>query len=115
MAKISENGMLIFLLKNEIIFSNSHWWEKSWPEEAKKSIGLYVNCSDVFAWACSEAEGLYYEELKDLYDHCKKDSAFGSAVWCIKRRKASPQKPVYDAIMKAGIWNLDEILGVNNG
>ena len=53
-------------------------------------------------------------ELQDLYDHWEKDKEWGPAVWCIKKRKQLPQRPVLEAIERAGIWDLRSLgLGEN--
>ena len=104
-----ENMALALLLINSVIFLNDHWWKKDWPEDAKAKTSLNVNCNDIFAWGCADAEEMDYEDLESLYDHYIKDPMFGSAVWCIKKRKQMPQPPVYKDIQKAGIWNLDEL------
>lgn len=104
--KFDENLALAMLLNNEIVFLNSHWWMDKWPEGARNSIGVYCNCNDVFAWACADAEEVLYDELQDLYDHYLKDEGWGPAVWCIKKRKMMPQRPVRQAIEKEGIWDL---------
>lgn len=115
---------LSVLLVEEVIFLNNHYWhsidrdkgpvyntkpENPWPEEACKTVSLNVNCNDVFAWGCADAEECYYNDLEDVFDHWKKDPIWGSSIWCIKKRNEMPQKPVYDDIMKSGIWNLDEM------
>lgn len=101
---------LAFLLLKNVVFANDHWWMKDkWPQEACNSFSINVDCSDVFAWACADAEPLYYDNLEELYEYYEKDPHWGAQVWCIKRRKQLPQKPVYDKIQQAGIWNLDEI------
>lgn len=105
----AEGKMLAALLMAEVIFLNSHHWVKEWPEKARKVTSLNVSCSDVFAWACSDAEGIEYLDIEDLYDHWIKDPNWGPAVWCMKKRRRMPQKPVADAISKLGIWDLDQI------
>lgn len=101
---------LAWLLVKNVVIINSHWWKKGkWPQEACDSFSISVDCSDVFSWASADAEPLFYDDLEDLYDHYAKDSYWGPAIWCIKRRKQLPQKPVYDRIQQAGIWNLEEI------
>ncbi len=100
---------LSVLLLSEKVFLNSFHWEDSWPKDAKNSIAVCVNCNDVFAWACADAEICEYKELEDLFNHFEKDSEWGTAVWCIKKRNIMPQEPVYDAIMKSGIWDLNEM------
>lgn len=115
---------LAVLLIEEVIFLNNHWWmsatrsdkffkeklDNPWPEEACKTFSLNVNCNDVFAWGCSDAEECFYDDLEDVFNHWEKDRVWGPAIWCIKKRNQMPQKPVYESIMKAGIWNLDEIV-----
>ena len=77
-----------------------------WREDA---VSLHLNCNDVFAWGCADAEDVLHSDLADIYDHFVKDNKWGTAVWCIKRRKMRAQKPVYDEIKKEGIWDLDAI------
>ena len=105
-----DEGALALLLLNEVIFLNSYHWKKEWPEEAKRTTALCVNCSDVFMWGCADAEPANYEDIEDIYRHWAKDTEWGAAVWCIKKRKYMPQYPVYKDILKAGIWNLDETI-----
>lgn len=101
--------MLSALLVSEVIFLNSHWWKEDWPEDARETTSLCVNCSDVFAYACADAEALKYDEIEDLFDHWQRDPLWGPAVWCIKKRKQYPQKRVADAIRKTGLWDLDNM------
>lgn len=95
---------LAVLLASEVLFLNDFWWEEDWPERARKQISINVNCSDIFYWGCADAEELTFSELQSLYDHWIKDKGWGAAVWCIKKRKQTPQKPVLEAILKGGIW-----------
>lgn len=98
---------LAFLLAKDCVFLNSYWWEDKWPEDAQKRTAICVNCNDIFAWGCADAEDMFYSELRDLWEHYIKDPEWGTAVWCMKRRKLMPQPPVEDRIRKAGIWDLD--------
>lgn len=104
-----ENPALAILLLTENVILNEFWWKKDWPEEAKKKFAIALNINDIFCWGCSDAENLNYEDLQDVYDHYLKDKTWGTAVWACKRRNMLPQKPVYDEIMKQGIWNLDDM------
>lgn len=111
------NDALAHLLASGQVFINNHWWkgEKKylpqgvdpWPEAACNTFSINANCSDVFCWACADTEEVLFAELQDLYDHYLKDKTWGTAVWCIKKRNEMPQPPVYEAIMKCGIWDLD--------
>lgn len=100
-----ESKALARLLAEEVVFINSHWWEESWPEDAKKKTSLNVNCNDIFAWGCADAEEINYNEIQSLYDHWLKDNVWGPAKWCCHRRGQKPQKPVIDAMKKAGSWD----------
>lgn len=115
-----ENYALAHLLTAGQVFLNNHWWyaekhmredekHKAWPEAACKTFSINVNCSDVFCWASADAEEVEYHELESLYEHYQKDPMWGTAVWCIKKRNEMPQKPVYNDIMKGGIWDLDSM------
>ena len=112
--EFSNEAALTVLLLERQIFLNSNWYMDDWPEDAQKMTSLNVNCNDVFAWGCADAEDVEFKELKDLFEHYIKDPGWGTAVWCIKRRGYLPQKPVYEAIQKNGIWNLDE-MGLKDG
>jgi len=100
---------LSVLLMERIVFINNFWWKKDWNEEQKKMFSININCSDVFAWGAADAEELSFDELEMFFNYYKKDKYWGSAVWCIIKRGYLPQKPVYEAIQKEGIWNLDEL------
>jgi len=107
--EFSSEAALTALLLEQKVFVTARWYEDKWPEDAKKMISINVLCNDIFAWGCADAEGLQYNELNDLFNHYEKDSKWGTAVWCIKKRGKLPQKPVYEAIQADEIWNLDEM------
>jgi hypothetical protein len=100
---------LAYLLEKEIIFLNCHHWKKDWPEEARKTLSVFVNCDDVFAWACADAEELNMDELEDLFDHAKQDDVYGPIVWCCKKRNEMPIRPHREHIQRSGLWNLEEM------
>lgn len=102
-----EEDYLKFLLMEDIIFCNNGHWDEKWPKDC---VSLHVNCNDIFAWATADAEDVKYGELKELFEMVVKDINFGSAAWCIKKRKQMPQAPVEKDIRKAGIWNLEELV-----
>lgn len=104
---MEEEDYLKVLLTEDVVFINNGHWNKDWP---KDHITVHVNCNDVFAWGCADAEDITYSELGDLYAMYKKDPNWGPAIWCIKKRKMMPQKPVEKLIKEAGIWDLQEIL-----
>lgn len=93
------------LLAEDVLFTNSFYWEKEWPEAARNKAGLFVNCNDIFAWACSDAERLPYDGIQSLYDMWLEDKSWGPAKWCAIQRNQKPQGPVIDAMKKAGVWD----------
>lgn len=100
---------LAMLLLNEVIFLNSHHWEDEWPAEARATAYLGVNCNDVFAWGCSDAEGAGYADLETVYRYWRKDPSWGPSVWCMIKRREMPQRPVEKRIREEGIWDLDAL------
>ncbi len=104
--EFEEEKALANLLLHEAVFTNNHWWKKEWPEDAQKTFSFNVNCNDVFAWGCSDAEEMYTTDVELVYLMWAKDPDWGTAVWCMQKRKQKPQQPVWDRIKKAGIWNL---------
>lgn len=100
-----ESKALARLLAEDVVFINNHWWKKEWPEEACKTTGLFVNCNDIFAWACAEGEEVSVGEIQDLYDLWIKDNRWGPAKWCAFKRNEKPQNPVVKMMKKDGVWD----------
>lgn len=98
---------LAHLLAENVVGINNGWWDEKWPQDR---ITFHVNCNDVFAWGCADAEELLFGEIPELYSMWTKDNGFGPAAWCIKKRKMMPQKPVEDHFRKDGIWSLEDLL-----
>ena len=107
--EFTKEDALALLLAHEVIFLNEHHWEKSWPEKARVTTALCVNCNDTFMWGCADAELVTLSDLQDLFDHWDQDHRFGIDVWCCKRRNMMPQKAVEIAINKDGYWNLSSM------
>ena len=102
-------AVLAVLLLEEVIFLNDHWWKSAtrdnrffkeppknpWPEEACNTVSLNVNCSDVFAWGCSDAEECTYRELKDVFDHWEKDPSCGVQLFGVLKKEIKCLKNQY--------------------
>lgn len=100
-----EGEILAFLLTTGVIFPNTLTLENVDEDEklsnyARRSIGLYVNCNDLFFWGCAESIQLTYFDIKDVYDHYISSEL---DIWCCKQRNLMPQKPIADSMRKAGI------------
>jgi hypothetical protein len=96
---IIENVIAILLL-DEKVFTNSFYFMKDWPQDAKNKTAFEVNCSDIFAWGCADSEPIDYSEIIDLFECYLKDPNNGCDIWCIKKRNIFPQKPVYEYLIK---------------
>jgi len=104
-----EGQALAVLLAHEVVFLNDHWWQKDWSKWAQSLTSLNVNCNDVFASACADAEEMPYREIENVYRMWKMDSEWGPAVWAMIRRNKMPQRRLEDMIRKAGIWNFEKL------
>lgn len=105
-----EHKLAHLILENEIFCNNGWWYDEEGIGWKKDSISLHVNCNDVFGWGCADAEDITHDEIHELYKMWKTDPLYGTAAWCIKKRKSMPQSPVEKNIRKAGIWNLEELI-----
>ena len=103
------SSALAILLLEEVVFINDFWWMKNLEKEQRDKFSINVICSDVFGSGGTDSENLDFKELEDLFEHYIKDNLWGSAIWCIKKRKRMPQKSVYDKIQRLNIWDLDKI------
>lgn len=71
---------------------------------------LYVNCSDVFAWGCADAEDYVDNDLLALFKLYLQEPSWGAALWCMIQRKERPQRPVEEAIRKNGKVDFDTFI-----
>jgi hypothetical protein len=124
--QFEEAAALAHLLINEVIFLNSHWWQFSnlgsynqetrridmvprqdarWTKAESELISIHVSCNDIFAWGCSDSEDIPYKGIEPLYRMWRADPAWGAAKWCCIQRNEQPQRPVAEAMKKAGAWD----------
>lgn len=101
-----EQDMLIELLDKNILIPNSHkYWCEHLKEMCPETLTLFVNCSDVFAWGCADAEEFTLQELPELFKLYEWDNVYGSTKWVCKKRNQKPQKPIVDELKKIGKWD----------
>ena len=75
------------------------------PEDGGRepaTLTLYVNCSDLFAWGCADAELLSWDELPEYLEFQKRGE---SDLWCAIKRQMQPQPPVIKRLKEAGKWD----------
>lgn len=102
-----ENAALALLLMNDVLFANNWYYRKeSMPNNVRNATRLFVNWSDIFAWAYADGQSLPFSEIRNLYEMWQKDPIYGPAVWCMQRRNQMPQPEVEKIICEMGIWNL---------
>jgi hypothetical protein len=101
-----ETGLAVAaMLANEVLFVNGPWHRDDLPEADRAVARLLVNCSDVFAWASSDAEALPMAEIPRLYAMWRADREWGPAAWCCAHRRIIPQQPVAAGMSRAGFWD----------
>lgn len=83
--KLNENGNV------------SAWYRVN---EAGTEVKVYIDCSDLFYWACSDADEIRPEDLLELEQCLAEMTALDAPYWagelfCCRRRGMRPQGPWY--------------------
>lgn len=65
---------------------------------------IYVNCNDLWMWACADAEPLPMSEIENLYKMWVADPKWGTWKWACKKRNLAPQRPIVKDMKKDGAW-----------
>lgn len=101
--EIQTDAALAIMMLNEVVRTGR-------KRGASEETLLLADCSDVFAWGCSDVEILPHDQVDDVFRHWEKDPMNGVAVWCMKRRRELPQAPVLRRIREGGLWDIDELV-----
>ena len=111
---------LAYLLEKEVLFSNTRpYIENPYdPIEERvlsesSTIVIFVNCNDVFAWGCADAETITggdnadfeTNELYRLTSYVINNEKWGSTKFACWKRNLQPQKPVIDDMKKDEVWD----------
>jgi hypothetical protein len=105
----NEELALAVLLANQVVFLNNA--KLSVPNSDVWNTVVYVNCNDVFLWACADAEpisnsdGDEGSEIIELYKLFKENPMHGPTKWVCKKRNLQPQKPLKQMMIKDGYWD----------
>lgn len=79
----------------------------NWTEDLE----FYINCNDIFFWACSDAEPISPNTLPQLEQAFKDGEGFdGALLYCARQRKMRPQGAFYTCIDKEH-WHLFDECG----
>jgi len=74
-------------------------------EYTNGEIKLWINCNDVFAWACADAEDVHYDDIESIYKSWLADKKCGGIKWAIRKRGMPPQEPMVDLFKENGCWD----------
>lgn len=99
-----EESALAQLLEDNILFCNSREYNDLFGGKGE-TIVLFVNCNDVFAWGCADAEDIKLEELPNLYRLWLENKRWGSTKWVCQKRNEKPQEPIENDMKKEGVWD----------
>lgn len=83
---------------------NLFWRVGSYENPNDNIIHFYINCNDLFYWACSDLEEITEENIELLEKTLKElDTHHACDLFCCRSRKMRPQKPMYQH------FNIEEV------
>ncbi len=100
---VNEEAALAILLADDVLFCNAFDIVRDGKEMGHTTV-LFVNCNDMFAWACADAESFANEDIGPLLKMHLADKKWGSSKWCMIHRNEQPQLPVAKDMKKDGAW-----------
>mgnify|MGYP003394036363 CR=1 FL=1 len=71
-----------------------------WSEHEDGRVYAFVNCSDLFVWACADGEEILAEDIPDVVQAFVDDEDNGGLLWCCRKRGMRPQGPYYKYLKK---------------
>lgn len=92
---------LMKLLQERVCSFGSVWDSE---EENYLGIGVFVNCNDLFYWACADGEIVTHANVENIYRHYVKDPKWGVTIWACKQRGQQPQMPIKKRMIEVGVW-----------
>jgi hypothetical protein len=98
------------LLLNDVLFLNTNWSEKDWPEEARNGVLLLVICNDCFG-PCADCERIQLGQIETLYRLWQRDPIYGPIAWVIAKRKERPwaHKKIGERMTDRG-WDVEALV-----
>lgn len=70
----------------------------------EKSIAIYVNANDIFAWGCADQEGITLKELPEFFLQWHIDKDWGIIKWLCTKRNKRPQPCIIKEMKEEGAW-----------
>lgn len=59
------------------------------------TVGMSINCNDLFWWACADGEDFELSDLPEFKKAFDESSKNGERLWCCRKRGMRPLKPYY--------------------
>jgi hypothetical protein len=103
----NEEAMAAWLLDNNYLFLNSRKFIEEYGGKETiqpETLVLFLNCNDVFAWACADACEVTFSDLPRLFNMIRVDEKHGGTKFACIKRNLQPQKPLKDMMIKDGSW-----------
>lgn len=102
--------LIAHLLINSVIFLNTHWDEKTWPEAARDGIVMLINVNDTFG-PYADCERITYDEIERFYRMWRKDPLYAAVAWVMAKRKVRPwQRKAPDERLVALGYDVEALL-----
>lgn len=104
----------VLTLVSDWDITDALWWK---VDTEGGTLAFFINCNDLFFWACSEGELLtpanidsFEEALRDVDAVCANGGyLYGAMLWCARMRQMRPQGAAYPA--EQTLWPLLDACG----
>lgn len=102
--------LLAHLLLNNVLFVNTHWTKKDWPQEAQEGVVLLVICNDCFG-PYADAESIQLNEIDTFYKLWQRDPIYGPLAWVMSKRKTPTwaHKKIDERMREKG-WDIEALI-----
>ena len=100
----NEVAMAAKLLDDHVLTVDCHNYCDDDGGIAGKTLTLFLQCNDVFAWACADSEAVTLDELPDLFKLYMDNPDCGEIQWICIKRNQKPQLPVIDWLKAYNGW-----------
>ena len=67
-------------------------------------VSLFINTSDIFAWACADCEEVELDELDSVVSEITNDPKWGVVKWVCRRENLQPQSAIKREMKGEGAW-----------
>jgi hypothetical protein len=100
-----EDVALAYLLLDGVVFCNQRKYLNIDGTTAGYVTVIFMNCNDVFIWACADGEALINDDIKPLFLAWHTDKHYGPLRWVCIKRQEKPQSPLVRDMKAAGFWD----------